>query len=412
MRSAPLGRRLVRLVSAALLVESIFYGTLAPLLPHYAATLGIDKRAAGILVAAYPVGTLLGALPTGLGVARFGSRPSLAAGLGVIAASTLVFGWSSSVWLLDSSRFVQGIGGACIWNAGLAWLADTAPSSERGRVVGRALTAGVAGVVLGPPFGALAVHVGTGAAFSAAALSAALLAIACGLSPSSPHRERRTSTSLLRMWRKPHVAAGLWLLALAGAGFAVFDVLVPLRLTRLGAPTLVVSTAFLGGSVAQAILSPQIGRLVDRRGPWLAVRWSLATCAVLCAAAPGISLVAALVTVTILALPSFGSIVVPSITMVSDAAERHGLYQGVGFGVANLAWALGMGCAALISGGVAQATSDAVPYSALVVLTVATLAASLRPHSAGKSAGNGRALAESPDTSLASTLPACHKTTD
>src|SRR6201994_43221 len=116
-------------------VDTVFFSALTPLLPHYAAAAGLSKAGAGILIAAYPAGTLLGSLPSGALVARFGDRTVAVLGLALMGVSTLAFGWSTSAGLLDAARFVQGIGGACTWTASLSWLATAAPESRRGGMV-------------------------------------------------------------------------------------------------------------------------------------------------------------------------------------------------------------------------------------------------------------------------------------
>ena len=51
-------RRLLLLVSAIVLVDTMFYAAITPLLPSYSEDLGLSKSAAGVLTAAYPAGTL------------------------------------------------------------------------------------------------------------------------------------------------------------------------------------------------------------------------------------------------------------------------------------------------------------------------------------------------------------------
>ena len=47
-------RRILLLVGAIVLVDTLFFAALTPLLPHYADELGLGKAGAGLLAAAYP----------------------------------------------------------------------------------------------------------------------------------------------------------------------------------------------------------------------------------------------------------------------------------------------------------------------------------------------------------------------
>ncbi|MBO0773724.1 MAG: MFS transporter, partial [Actinobacteria bacterium] len=78
-------RALLVFVCALVLVDTIFFTALTPLLPHYVQASGLTKSAAGVLVAAYPLGTLVGALPGGVLVARLGDRPVVLLGLALMS---------------------------------------------------------------------------------------------------------------------------------------------------------------------------------------------------------------------------------------------------------------------------------------------------------------------------------------
>ena len=53
-------RRLFLLVGAVILVDTMFYAAITPLLPTYRDELGLSKTAAGVLSASYAAGTLIG----------------------------------------------------------------------------------------------------------------------------------------------------------------------------------------------------------------------------------------------------------------------------------------------------------------------------------------------------------------
>lgn len=366
---------LLALVSAVVFVDTVFFTAVTPLLPHYVHALGLSKSGAGLLVAAYPVGTLLGSIPGGMYASRAGVRPAVVAGLTLMSAASLSFGLASSADLLDLARFVQGVGGACTWAGGLAWLASAAPVDRRAAALGMAFSAAVGGALFGPVVGAIASREGTGATFAGATVAGACLIVASLLVRVPTSDESQSLRSALSALRDPSLTGGMWLTFLAGLAFGVVDVLVPLRLATLGATAIIIGAAFLGAAALEAMFAPAIGRVADRRGRARPVQLCVSCAIVESLLLPFVLPRALLLTVIVIGLPAFGLLFVPAAAMISDGSRRQNLHQGLGFGLSNLAWAGGQAIAAAGSGALAQATSDTVPYVLLAVAFAATLLA-------------------------------------
>ncbi|UGS35702.1 MFS transporter [Capillimicrobium parvum] len=371
-------RRLVLLVSAVVFVDTMFYAAVVPLLPHYADELGLSKAAAGLLSAAYPAGTLIGAIPAGLVVARVGARPTVLLGLGLLAGSSLVFGFANHVALLDAARFVQGIGGACTWAGGLAWLVEAAPPARRGALIGTALGAAIGGSLFGPVVGAIADLTKPEIVFSTVVVVAGALAAWAATTPAPPREEPQGLRDVGHALRRPALLGGMWLVVLPAAGFGAVTVLGSLRLDDLGAGGVAVGATFLVAAGVEAIISPIVGRVSDRRGRLVPIRVGLAIAPIpLCLfTVPRHAIVlAALIVATTAALGLFWA---PAMALLSDAAEASGLRQGLAFGFVNLAWAAGMVVGSGGGGALAKATGDAVPPALVAAASVVTLAALLR----------------------------------
>ena len=366
-------RRLLFLVSSIVLVETIFFSALSPLLPHYSDEFGLSKSESGILVAAYALGGFVGAIPGGLFAQRIGVKPTVLFGLAVMSSMSVVFGFADSVWLLDVARLGQGFGSAFAWGGGLAWLVAAAPRNRRGELIGIAMGAAVGGALLGPVLGSVATIIGTGPAFSGVAALGAGLGVWAWMTPAFSPGERQPLAALFRAVREPRVAGGIWLLALPSLLFGVIGLLAPLRLDELHFSGTAIGAVFLVAAGFEVLASPLIGRWSDRSGRLAPARAFLVVATVMSLLLPWPEERWTLAALVVGASIAYGAFFVPGTALLSDGAEDVGLDQGFGFALLNLAWAPGHIVGSAAGGALADAMGDAVPYLILAGLCLATL---------------------------------------
>jgi MFS family permease len=370
-------RRLLLLVWAVVLTDTMLYAALVPLLPGYREEFDLSKTGAGLLVAAYAAGAFIFAVPGGIAAARFGPKRAVLAGLAGMAVTSLAFGFADSAWMLGTARLAQGASSALSWAGALAWLVAGTPRERRGEMLGTAIGAAVFGALLGPALGAFAEAVGTRPAFVAVAGVSGLLAVFALRTPGA-EASSQPASALADAVRQPVVLGALWLMVLPALLFGVLAVLVPLELDTAGWSAAAIAAVFVVGAGIEIVVAPLLGRFSDRRGRLLPVRMALVASIVVTAALALADLPALIVVLVVASAIAFGSFWAPAMALLSDGAERIGLAQGLAFGLMNVAWGAGNSLGPTLGGSLADAAGDALPYALMSGICALTLVGLVR----------------------------------
>lgn len=156
----------------AVLVDSVGYGIVIPVLPFYATSFGASPFEVTLLFAAFSAMQMIATPLWGRVSDRRGRRPLLIFGLFVSAVSHLIFGLAGSIWLLFLSRLAAGAAGGVI-SVAHAYVADTTTAENRAHHMGLVGAAAGLGFMMGPAIGGFASRWGLGVpGFIAAGLAA------------------------------------------------------------------------------------------------------------------------------------------------------------------------------------------------------------------------------------------------
>ena len=174
--------RAVPIVLAAVLIDTIGFGIVIPILPQLITDLGhvdLDQatRISGYLLGVYALtqffaGPVLGNLGD-----SFGRRPVLIASMLAFAADYALMAFAPTLAWLFVGRAVAGVAGA-IYGPASAVLADVTPPEGRAKVFGYIGAAFGIGFIIGPAIGGLLSDLGPRAPFIAAAALALINATA------------------------------------------------------------------------------------------------------------------------------------------------------------------------------------------------------------------------------------------
>lgn len=210
-----------RNVAAIIACLTILQAALASLLFYVPLTLsarGEGAGALGLVAAGFSAGFLIGAKVTLHEIAAVGHVRAIAAFAAIAAVAAAGLSFHDAVWWWALCQTLVGLSVAGLVMAGESWIADSAPATLRGAVLGLYLVISKAGVIAGPflvsayPAGEL------GALVAIIALFAACLIPVAATRRGVPHVEAEGGASLASVWRLAPAALASALTAGAMAG--------------------------------------------------------------------------------------------------------------------------------------------------------------------------------------------------
>lgn len=367
-------RRLLVLTCSVVLIDTVFYAALVPLIPHFTQSLGLSKFGVGVLSGSFGAGVLAGSIPAGFLVSRFGVKGPALAGFAVFSATSLAFGFAGSGWILILARFGEGFGSALSWTAAFTWLITSAPQERRGEMIGTLMSSAVVGALLGPVVGSAAALLGLAPTFAAVAALGLAVGAWVYFTPAPPARPEKPFFPMLARLARPNLAAGMWFIALSPLLFGAPVILAPLKLDNLGWGAAAIGAVFLIAAAFEAVMQPLAGRLSDRAGYRMPVMAGLAGSMAVLLALPWASDALLLAGFVVLAAIFFNAAVTPGAALFSRRAEKAGVDQAIVFGATNLAWASGSALGAPLAGSLADLGGDTLAYLLLAIVCMATLA--------------------------------------
>lgn len=239
------------------------------LLPKYLADeLGAGPATIGGITAAHSAAAVAGLFAMGVAVDRFGRRRFLTAGAVLMALCSLGFVVVADLGpLLYALRILQGIAFAMAYTAGAALVVDQAPPERLGQALGLFGVSMLVMNALAPvAVEIMAVEIGWGPAFAAAAIAAIACALLSRLLHEEPHVPGPDAGpgSLLRVGRRPEQVRAAVVVGLVGSCFGALFVFGQLYALEVGTDH--VRSLFIAYAAAALVVRLGFGQLGDRIG--------------------------------------------------------------------------------------------------------------------------------------------------
>ncbi len=256
-------------------VYFVFVAAEFALMTHLALQATADGRPAvivGLLATALWAGILLASTVAHAAVQRVGHARVFvgATALAALAMVSMALHAQLVGWM--AGAFVLGLGGGWVWVAGEAWLAEAAPTAQRGLLVGLFETAVGLGLMVGPALVPLMRWAGVAPPVASAGLMLLALAVSAVLLRVQPPGTPATPTDAPAAPAGAaggvalHVGGLMAVAVLSGLMEAGVSALLPSISMRLGAS--LETAAWLGAVIGagSALMQPPAGHLADRFG--------------------------------------------------------------------------------------------------------------------------------------------------
>jgi DHA1 family multidrug resistance protein-like MFS transporter len=285
-------RRNLPILFYTMVVVMLGFGMVIPIMPFYIKSFGASGSALGLLMATYAIMQFIFSPVWGGFSDRYGRKPILMLGILGNALAQLMFGLSTSLWMLFLARTLAGVLSSATLPTAMAYISDSTSAEERGDGMGKMGAAMGIGMLLGPGIaGWLATRWLALPFFLAAGLSLlALLLVFIFLPESLPESQREKSGAkfkgpdLKEMWQALYSPIGvlLFLAFLVNFGLTNFEGIFGLyALERYGyGPQEVGYLLTFIGVVSALVQGGLTGPLTKRYGEVLVIKVFLAISAI------------------------------------------------------------------------------------------------------------------------------------
>jgi DHA1 family multidrug resistance protein-like MFS transporter len=151
MRSS--NRRNLLILSFTLVVVTLGFGVVIPIIPFYMENLGAGGTELGLLVASYAVMRLICAPIWGSLSDRVGRKPIMMIGIFGYGLTMVLFGLATNLWMLFVARILSGILSSATSPTTMAYIGDSTSEEDRGGGMGMLGAAVGLGTIFGPALG-------------------------------------------------------------------------------------------------------------------------------------------------------------------------------------------------------------------------------------------------------------------
>jgi predicted MFS family arabinose efflux permease len=370
----------VAVVTLATFADLVAYSICVPVLPDFARRLGASAAEIGLMFASFGLTLLAVSVPMGAVSDRAGRRLPLVTGMIALAGSTLMFAYADSLPKLFAARMIQGAADGVTWVVGFALIADCYGPQDRGRVMGYVMSGTSLGIMVGPSIGGWLYEAG-GVALPFQFVSALALTCAVGFALLRPPiRDRAADPSVPSIWsvvRVPPVAFCAAIIVLTGATVAMLEPVLPLFFDRqLGFTPAQVGLLFGMAAVASTLMPLVYGPMIHRWGARRLTLTGLVLTALWMPAMAGASGFSGAAVIIVIQWVAIALIVTPSLAYMAEVtAFAGGDAYGIGYGIYNTAWGVGLLAGPALGGWL----FDRIGFGTLmtswaIVVTVATIA--------------------------------------